>query len=103
MTKAIEKLELAILSDVFRYRHVVDLKLPVKRRQTLISALKKRFLVKRLVSTDNCFIKALNHICYRFPGITESLEVLGGHEKKLLNHLPLGSISNRKVLKFHLE
>ena len=27
MTKAIEKLELAILSDVFRYRHVVDLKL----------------------------------------------------------------------------
>ena len=30
MTKAIEKLELAILSDVFRYRHVVDLKLPNK-------------------------------------------------------------------------
>ena len=28
MTKAIEKLELAILSDVFPYRHVVDLKLP---------------------------------------------------------------------------
>ena len=28
MTKAIEKLELAILSDGFRYRHVVDLKLP---------------------------------------------------------------------------
>ena len=30
MTKAIEKLELAMLSDVFRYRHVVDLKLPNK-------------------------------------------------------------------------
>ena len=29
MTKEIEKLELAILSDVFRYRRVVDLKLPI--------------------------------------------------------------------------
>ena len=29
MTKEIEKLELAILIDVFRYRRVVDLKLPI--------------------------------------------------------------------------
>ena len=29
MTKEIEKLELAILNDVFRYRRVVDLKLPI--------------------------------------------------------------------------
>ena len=29
MTKEIEKLELAIWSDVFRYRRVVDLKLPI--------------------------------------------------------------------------
>ena len=32
MTKEIEKLELGILSDVFRYRRVVDLKLPNHKR-----------------------------------------------------------------------
>ena len=44
-------------------------------------------------------LKALNHICFWFPGITDSLGMSGEHEKKLLNHLPLGSMSNRKVLK----
>ena len=70
----------------------------VKKRQTLI------FLLKYLASMDinnnyyYCFMKAIDHICYRFLGVIVSLGMFGEQEKKLENILLLGSIPNREVL-----
>ena len=61
MTKEIEKLELAILSDVFRYRRVVDLKLPIFGNSSLsFGRLRQRIVLKCVPHVQHDYFSLFN-------------------------------------------
>lgn len=60
----------------------------------------------KIASTYDCFVKAIEHILYRYTGIVNTLKILGEHFSILpisqghINHKPIENICRLKFAAF---